>query len=104
MRTRQEVIKERVRHLVEKEPQTAANRNLLIVRYWMRYDGVKALEDSLGATAAESITRAFRALKNEGDIALSGSEHQALSELEGEYKKAYGSRMQQGYIDFTAGE
>lgn len=98
--SKQQNVRDKVKLLVKAEPQCAANYNLLIVRYWMKYEGAKDLTDVIvGCTSAESITRAFRALITAGEISLDQKTAQVRAEQEAEFRKEYGSKPRQQYLN-----
>lgn len=64
------IIKHNLRLLAKSEPEVKDNYNLLVVRYWMKFELASVLEDVVDCTPAESITRAFRSLVHAGEIEL----------------------------------
>lgn len=83
-------IKQNVKILAEKHPEVKTNYNLLIIRYWMKYDHAKTIFDITFCTSSESISRAFRDLVKSGDIELPKNIKELRRKEEKDFRLIYG--------------
>ena len=71
MKLKTQTIKDNIKLLSESQPEVRDNYNLLVLRYWQKFEGVENLLDIVDRTPSESITRAFRSLVRGGHIKVS---------------------------------
>lgn len=86
---KQAKIQNNITMLVREHPELANNRKALIKKYWEQLEGAKQLTDILHCTPAESITRAFRKLVEEGEVQVDGKVQQMRLEMEEEFREFY---------------
>lgn len=83
------IIKHNIKLLTKSEPEVKDNYNLLVARYWEKFEFANGLQDIQLCTPAESITRAFRSLVNEGEIELKEEIKKIRRREEKEYQEVY---------------
>ena len=83
-----EVVKMRLEKLCEEEPTVDSNVNLLLLRYWMRFDGLKttdSIANVMGFTPANDIISMHAAVKaarsGQSAVKTSGKSGQAFLDL-----------------------
>ena len=89
MAQRASAIKNNVQLLTEKHPEVKDNYNLLIVKYWEHFEGIKNMKEVTMGTPSESITRAFRSLVRSGHIQISKQTKQQRLQERRHYIKHY---------------
>lgn len=89
MAQRASIIKENIQTLAKKVPEVKDNYNLLIVKYWEHFEGIKSMNEVVMGTPSESITRAFRSLVRSGQIEISNETKQQRSVERRAYIKHY---------------
>lgn len=89
MGQRASIIKENIQLLAKKHPEVKDNYNLLIVKYWEHFEGIKSMNEVTMGTPSESITRAFRSLVRSGHIEVSKQTKQIRMQERREYIKHY---------------
>lgn len=89
MGQRASVIKENIELLATEHPEVKDNYNLLIVKYWEHFEGIKSINEVTLCTPSESITRAFRSLVRSGKIQLSKKTKQQRMQERREYIQHY---------------
>ena len=89
MGQRASVIKENIQQLAEKHPEVKESYNLLIVKYWENFEGIKNLNEAARGTSSESITRAFRSLVRSGHIKVNSEMKKLRMQERREYIKHY---------------
>lgn len=82
-------IKHNIQLLTERYPEVKDNYNLLIVKYWEKFEGMVDINQVESFTSSESITRAFRSLVRSGHIAVSEKTRKIRNQEEKEYIKHY---------------
>jgi hypothetical protein len=70
------------------EPSVCENYNLLCAMYWHCFDNVSSLSGIDKATPAETITRAYRVLVNEGLVQQMPRTSRRRRELAAEFREA----------------
>lgn len=83
-------IQKNVKQLIEEYPHVVENSNILVVTYWLRFDGNLTLwSDVKNCTPAESITRAFRHIKNKEGLNIDAAIENAKLLQEQQFKIDY---------------
>lgn len=85
--TQMKQVKENIKHLLKKEPQCASSFTLLIIRYWMHFDGVTDLKDALGGTNPDAIIRCFRVYAQEEDSLIDPNVMQQIDDYSSNAKR-----------------
>lgn len=93
MASKKITVKTNIKLLVEKEPEVKDNYNLLITRYWEKFEQAHSLQDVFYCTSAESISRAFRSLVRTGEIELSKGTKKVRKREEQDFRQHYGQEV-----------
>ncbi|PGK52522.1 hypothetical protein CN918_32575 [Priestia megaterium] len=89
-----EKVAHNVKILVESEPEVKDCYNLLVTRYWAKFELAVTLRDSLYCTPAETITRSFRSLVKTGEIELGEVTRARRREKRKEFHKHFAKEVQ----------
>jgi len=89
-----EKVTHNVKILAESEPEVKDCYNLLITRYWSKFELAQTLRDSLYCTPAETITRSFRSLVKTGEIEIGEITRARRKEKRQEFHKHYAKEVQ----------
>jgi hypothetical protein len=85
-------VRNNVKLLAEREPEVKDNYNLLLTRYWEKFESANQVKEIVECTSAESITRAFRALVKSGDIVLKEEIKKIRQREQKQFQKEYGKQ------------
>lgn len=92
--------RQKLAELYHENPEIAQSEKRVILEFWKTYEGLpQILGDKLnpfvswflGATSPETITRCFRALKEDGTVKLNHEDREKRQEREQEWRQYWGN-------------